>query len=453
MALINCPECNKEISDTVKICPHCGYRLKKVKQKKESRPIPKWMLAIGISVIGLFIIVGILVYSMQLSGEGQKQVDLLNEKIAEKISYDTSIDSLPKLSEYIKEYDSVLTEYDELTWKQKFRVNNYKKIVEKKEDTEKRIQEIEKSKIDAVIKLIDAIGDVSLDSQKSISEAENQYAALTDEQKKSVTNAAQIETAKEKFYALSVSDIVSKINNIGKVTLSNDGYSQIKNAREAYDDLPNDYRERVSNYSTLTAKEKEYEKLNEKKLKLQKVKSEMKKGNLNEANRILKTLPNSFSYNGTKVSTLKQQLKKNYRWVSLCARWKSTGGQMRVTQTDKDYGNSNWWYHDFKKGEYSIDVRCKINDDGTVKVLIDGDVPIYTSYSTISEGVEEDTQSVSVSKKMTSMGTIRINNYTTVTLSNSGVSVSYKKVSKNEDIYFDYTYSTNMSLYKRGIKY
>lgn len=27
MALINCPECNKEISDKVKNCPHCGYPL------------------------------------------------------------------------------------------------------------------------------------------------------------------------------------------------------------------------------------------------------------------------------------------------------------------------------------------------------------------------------------------------------------------------------------------
>ena len=27
MALINCPECNKEVSDTAKNCPHCGYML------------------------------------------------------------------------------------------------------------------------------------------------------------------------------------------------------------------------------------------------------------------------------------------------------------------------------------------------------------------------------------------------------------------------------------------
>lgn len=29
MALMNCPECNKEISDTVKTCPNCGYKIKR----------------------------------------------------------------------------------------------------------------------------------------------------------------------------------------------------------------------------------------------------------------------------------------------------------------------------------------------------------------------------------------------------------------------------------------
>jgi len=28
MALINCPECEKEVSDSAKKCLHCGYRLK-----------------------------------------------------------------------------------------------------------------------------------------------------------------------------------------------------------------------------------------------------------------------------------------------------------------------------------------------------------------------------------------------------------------------------------------
>lgn len=34
MALINCPECNHEISDTAKSCPNCGYTIRKVINKK-----------------------------------------------------------------------------------------------------------------------------------------------------------------------------------------------------------------------------------------------------------------------------------------------------------------------------------------------------------------------------------------------------------------------------------
>ena len=33
MALINCPECGKEVSDSATTCPHCGYGLKKEKTK------------------------------------------------------------------------------------------------------------------------------------------------------------------------------------------------------------------------------------------------------------------------------------------------------------------------------------------------------------------------------------------------------------------------------------
>ena len=32
MAIIFCPECGKEISDTNKKCPHCGFKLPKIKK-------------------------------------------------------------------------------------------------------------------------------------------------------------------------------------------------------------------------------------------------------------------------------------------------------------------------------------------------------------------------------------------------------------------------------------
>ena len=34
MALINCPECGKEMSDTVTNCPHCGYAYKEIKEQE-----------------------------------------------------------------------------------------------------------------------------------------------------------------------------------------------------------------------------------------------------------------------------------------------------------------------------------------------------------------------------------------------------------------------------------
>ena len=37
MALIKCPECNKEVSDKAEICVHCGYPISKwIKEEKSA---------------------------------------------------------------------------------------------------------------------------------------------------------------------------------------------------------------------------------------------------------------------------------------------------------------------------------------------------------------------------------------------------------------------------------
>ena len=52
MALIKCPECGKEISDTVKNCPNCGYRKKtKINNK---------IFIIGVAIVALVLIIGII---------------------------------------------------------------------------------------------------------------------------------------------------------------------------------------------------------------------------------------------------------------------------------------------------------------------------------------------------------------------------------------------------------
>ncbi len=71
MALIKCPECKKEISDTVKKCPHCGFNLKKdkikndvniVKNKVINKVGKKVLVISGISLAILVVIIGIILF-------------------------------------------------------------------------------------------------------------------------------------------------------------------------------------------------------------------------------------------------------------------------------------------------------------------------------------------------------------------------------------------------------
>lgn len=57
MALIKCPECGKEISDTIDQCPHCGYRIKKknrINRKLFIVPIAIFIIGCVICVIKIF---------------------------------------------------------------------------------------------------------------------------------------------------------------------------------------------------------------------------------------------------------------------------------------------------------------------------------------------------------------------------------------------------------------
>lgn len=48
MALINCPECGKEISDKAASCPNCGYPVKEIENKNDFEPIPQEVARYGV---------------------------------------------------------------------------------------------------------------------------------------------------------------------------------------------------------------------------------------------------------------------------------------------------------------------------------------------------------------------------------------------------------------------
>lgn len=56
MALINCPECQKEISSVATSCPHCGYPIKSEENKSMKNILSKKVLFIALIVVALIII-------------------------------------------------------------------------------------------------------------------------------------------------------------------------------------------------------------------------------------------------------------------------------------------------------------------------------------------------------------------------------------------------------------
>ena len=66
MALIKCPECDKDISDTIKKCPNCGYKFKKEINKK---------YIVIISIIVIAVIIGSVITTIILSNN-KKQAEI-----------------------------------------------------------------------------------------------------------------------------------------------------------------------------------------------------------------------------------------------------------------------------------------------------------------------------------------------------------------------------------------
>lgn len=447
MALINCPECGKEISDTNKKCPQCGFKLKNSKEH-EKKHLKKWdKIFIGaIIALGVFAIVIIVcVENAKLSGKELQEVKNINENISRELSVDISSYDKEKLRDYIIDCKSISNQYGQLRWGQKIKIKKYSKIKKQQKTAQNQLNALQNDSINNVIKLIGDIDNVTLESEKQILEAETAYLALEDAEKGKVKNYDILVSKKTDFEIQLIESI--------DVSLDNDSGTKLELARNIYNGLPEDAQGKVSNFSVLIEKGKKYDKLEDKKENLQIAISEMKEGNLNIAQRHLKKLPDDFSYKTYKVSTLKKNLQKNSQWMKICGEWTTTGGKMEVKQTSKSSGSSTGWHHDFKKNETSVYIRCKVNDDGTVKIIIKGAIPIFTDYSIASVGLDFSETTIDVSKKITQMGTIKVDKYTTLTLSATGITVSYYKYTTNEDIYFNYTYSTNMSLNKRKEKY
>ena len=103
MALINCPECNKKISDTVKACPHCGYSLKGIKKNNVKNNMNYHNKSVKTGIILVVTIVVIVIFGINILNyfnnpsrkfiENLKNNDINNAKVVynEEIKDDTNL--------------------------------------------------------------------------------------------------------------------------------------------------------------------------------------------------------------------------------------------------------------------------------------------------------------------------------------------------------------------------
>mgnify|MGYP001722060124 CR=1 FL=1 len=144
--------------------------------------------------------------------------------------------------------------YEALTEAQQAQVTNYDKLTA----AEARLTDLKAAK--AVDDMIDAIGEVTLESEGAIDAARAAYEALTEAQQAEVKSYDKLTAAEARLAVLKPAKPVEKlIDAIGEVTLGSE--SAIAAARTAYDNLTEAQQAEVKNYDKLTAAEAAYARL------------------------------------------------------------------------------------------------------------------------------------------------------------------------------------------------
>lgn len=116
--------------------------------------------------------------------------------------------------------------------------------------------ELETLRIKSVEDLIDSIGVVTLDSQRIIEEARTAYNSLSGDTRAGVKNVEILETAETILEVLFAEEVEKMIDDIGDVTLESG--DKIQAARKAYDDLLIGSKTLVSNTNVLNDAEKKF---------------------------------------------------------------------------------------------------------------------------------------------------------------------------------------------------
>ena len=172
-------------------------------------------------------------------------------------------------------------------------------------------------------------------------------------------------------------------------------------------------------------------------------------GNLSSAQKGFGKLPRSLTWDGISVAKRQDTLADHQAFVDICGRYKISSGECEVRQTHSSTGIWYNWTADLSDMGYSAEVRCTIKKNGKVKVSGSVDFYRYTSYSSISEGVNGTNDTTDFSFTTSSLPNDKsVGNYSSITCSGKKLKFHYGHTDNTQDVYFTYLYRTDAT-YKK----
>ncbi len=207
-------------------------------------------------------------------------------------------------------------------------------VLESKQREEELRQQVDQAAANAIIKAIDAIGDVNLQSEAAIKAARAGYDSLTEKQQRLVGNYSVLAKAESeiseikkeeqdkkdrederKVQAKPVIDAIEKLKNVALKDKA-----AVEAARKAYDALPTEVKEAVDNLPVLVIAEKDIAAL-EVQAQLKKAQDELK-ANTEKLNKNLRIMKKKLQIAKTKATLKQVQAKKKAAKIT----WKKIAG-------------------------------------------------------------------------------------------------------------------------------
>lgn len=217
MALIKCPECDKEISDTVKVCPGCGYKFKKAKKIKVSIGKKKKIIVMIVFAALLFATGGFLSFKYYFIPLGN--YNAAND-LVDNHKYDEAIEEFKKLDGFKNSREKVLeTHYKKAEYF--LESNSYKGAVSEFEAAGKYKDALDRVKatkylwaenatLDEAVTLYEELGDYKNSKAKLVAVKEKQNEKIAIEK---ISHA----------YALCVSDTTKMATDKKSITVDSFG--------------------------------------------------------------------------------------------------------------------------------------------------------------------------------------------------------------------------------------